>query len=241
MSELMDLEVSELSVNYGNVKALKNISFKVPQGKIISLIGANGAGKTTTLKALSGLVEKKGMIFLKGKRVDRLPSHIIVQRGLVHCPEGRGIFPNLTVMENLLLGTCGSDQAKANFSSNLQKSFEFFPRLQERVKQLAGTLSGGEQQMLAIARALAGEPKVLLLDEPSLGLAPQMVKLIFDIIVRINHEKNVTVLLVEQNAKQALKISHFAYVLEAGLISLFGSGEELLGNDQVRKIYLGEH
>lgn len=235
------LSVSDLQVNYGNVQALKGISFKVPKGQIVSLIGANGAGKTTTLKAISGACAAKGTVVFNGQNTSGLESFKLVGQGLIHAPEGRGIFPNLTVMENLQLGIVGRHSAKMHFDKNLEDSFKLFPRLQERIGQMAGTLSGGEQQMLAIARALIGEPELLLLDEPSLGLAPQVVKLIFDIVVRINKEKQVTVLLVEQNAKQALKISHYAYVLETGKISLEGKGSDLLNNEDVKKIYLGEH
>ncbi len=235
------LTVSDLAVNYGNVQALKGVSFKVPKGQIVSLIGANGAGKTTTLKAISGACASKGTVMFHGQPTTGMESYKLVGQGLIHAPEGRGIFPNLTVMENLQLGIVGRHSAKVNFQKNLEDSFKLFPRLQERITQMAGTLSGGEQQMLAIARALIGEPELLLLDEPSLGLAPQVVKLIFDIIVRINKEKQVTVLLVEQNAKQALKISHYAYVLETGKISLEGKGSDLLNNEDVKKIYLGEH
>ncbi|MFZ4712186.1 MAG: ABC transporter ATP-binding protein [Bacteriovoracaceae bacterium] len=235
------LEVENLSVNYGNVKALKGISFNLPEGKIVSLIGSNGAGKTTTLRAVSGVVARQGSVKVLGVDTQNTLPHELVAKGLIHAPEGRGIFPNLTVKENLQLGVAGRQSAKANFQKNLENGFNLFPRLKERIDQQAGTLSGGEQQMLAIARALVGEPEVLLLDEPSLGLAPQVVKLIFDIIVRINKEQKVSVLLVEQNAKQALKVSDYAYVLEAGKISLEGKGAELLNNDQVRKIYLGEH
>jgi branched-chain amino acid transport system ATP-binding protein len=235
------LEISNLSVKYGNVDALKNISFAVPEGAIISLIGGNGAGKTTTLRSISGAAPKTGDIKFLGESIANLKPYQVATKGIVHCPEGRGIFPNLTVMENLKLGTMTGHHAEEHFDENLAESFRLFPRLNERVRQLAGTLSGGEQQMLAIARALIGEPKILLLDEPSLGLAPQVVKLIFEIIVRINKEKKVTVLLVEQNAKQALKVSDYAYVLEVGSISLSGPGKDLLNNDSVRKIYLGEH
>jgi branched-chain amino acid transport system ATP-binding protein len=235
------LSVKNVSVKYGNIQALKNISFEIPEGKIISLIGANGAGKTTTLKAISGNVEFSGEVVFDNINIKNEQAYNLVGRGLVHAPEGRGIFPNLTVMENLQLGMIGSDKARKHFSQNLESSFVFFPRIKERLKQMAGTLSGGEQQMLAIARALIGEPKLLLLDEPSLGLAPQVVKLIFDIVLKINLEKKVTVFLVEQNAKQALKISHYAYVLETGQILLEGEGKSLLENEQVKKIYLGEH
>ena len=235
------LSVENLQVNYGNVQALKGISFKVPKGEIVSLIGANGAGKTTTLKAISGNVKSTGSIVLGGHNIAGKESFQLVAEGLIHAPEGRGIFPNLTVMENLQLGIVGRASAKQHFDKNLAIGFKYFPRLQERIKQMAGTLSGGEQQMLAIHRALIGEPELLILDEPSLGLAPQVIKLIFEIIVRINTENRVTVLLVEQNAKQALKISNHAYVLETGKISLQGKGSELLDNEDVKKIYLGEH
>jgi branched-chain amino acid transport system ATP-binding protein len=235
------LIVEGLQVNYGNVQALKGISFKVPKGKIVSLIGANGAGKTTTLRAISGNCGSKGSVVFNGHAVTGKQSYQLVGEGLIHCPEGRGIFPNLTVKENLQLGVVGRSSAIANFEKNLATGFALFPRLQERINQMAGTLSGGEQQMLAIARALIGEPELLLLDEPSLGLAPQVVKLIFEIVVKINSEKGVTVLLVEQNAKQALKISDYAYVLETGTISLEGKGSDLLNNEDVKKIYLGEH
>lgn len=237
----LKIDVKNLSVNYGNVNALKNISFNLPEGQIVSLIGANGAGKTTTLRAISGVVPWTGSVKIHGEEAKGLEPFSLVNMGLVHCPEGRGVFPNLTVYENLQLGTGNRKTAKENFNKNLESGFELFPRLKERLKQQAGTLSGGEQQMLAIARALIAEPDILLLDEPSLGLAPQVVKLIFDIILRINKEKNVSVLLVEQNAKQALKVSHYAYVLEAGNLSLEGKGSDLLNNDQVRKIYLGDH
>lgn len=235
------LTAEDLKVNFGNIQALKGISFNVPKGKIVSLIGANGAGKTTTLKAISGNIKSSGVVKFQGQSIAESESFHLVGKGLIHCPEGRGIFPNLSVMENLQLGIVGRVSAKKHFNSNLELGFTLFPRLKERLSQLAGTLSGGEQQMLAIARALIGEPELLLLDEPSLGLAPQVVKLIFDIIVRINTEKQVTVLLVEQNAKQALKISDYAYVLETGKISLEGKGSDLLNNEEVKKIYLGEH
>ncbi|MDH4468640.1 MAG: ABC transporter ATP-binding protein [Bacteriovoracaceae bacterium] len=240
-TSLLALEVNHLSVNFGNVQALKNISFNVPTGSIISLIGANGAGKTTTLRSISGAVERKGEVKLFGNSISGLEPYQVAGKGIVHSPEGRGIFPNLTVLENLKLGTMTGPHAEDHFDQNLSECYLLFPRLKERLRQMAGTLSGGEQQMLAIARALIGEPKVLLLDEPSLGLAPQVVKLIFEIILKINREKKVTVLLVEQNAKQALKVSDYAYVLEVGTISLEGKGSELLNNDSVRKIYLGEH
>ena len=235
------LTVENLDVRYGNIHALKQLHFKVPKGQIVSLIGSNGAGKTTTLRAISGALPFTGTVSFNGTSLAGLEPYQVSGKGIIHCPEGRGIFPNLSVMENLQLGTVASKKAQTHFEKNLDESFRLFPRLNERSTQSAGTLSGGEQQMLAIARALIGDPEILLLDEPSLGLAPQMVKLIFDIIVRINQENKVTVLLVEQNAKQALKISHYAYVLETGSVSLEGPGSELLENDRVRKIYLGDH
>ena len=235
------LTVDGLAVNFGNVQSLKGISFKVPKGKIVSLIGANGAGKTTTLKAISGNVKSLGSVLFNDHPIINKESFQLVGEGLIHCPEGRGIFPNLTVMENLQLGIVGRHHAKVNFDKNLEIGFNYFPRLKERISQAAGTLSGGEQQMLAIARALIGEPELLLLDEPSLGLAPQVVKLIFEIIVKINQDNKTTVLLVEQNAKQALKISDYSYVLETGKILLEGTGPDLLNNEDVKKIYLGEH
>jgi branched-chain amino acid transport system ATP-binding protein len=235
MSPLLD--VKDLKVAYGSIEALRGISFKVFKGEIVSLIGANGAGKTTTLRALSGLVEAQGNIKIKEKDLLKTPAHARVKLGLAQSPEGRGVFPQMTVLENLELGAY-SRSDKAGIKKDLEYCYELFPRVKERQKQLAGTLSGGEQQMLAICRALMCKPELLLLDEPSLGLAPLIVSQIFQIIVRLNQE-GITILLVEQNARMALKISKRAYVLETGLIKLEGTGSELLNNDEVRRSYLG--
>ena len=233
------LRVDKINVHYGMIHALHDISFDVPQGKIVTLIGANGAGKTTTLKALSGLAKvTSGQVFLRDKQITNLPAHEIVRHRICMAPEGRGIFLNLTVEENLDLGAWAAPDKKL-YNANLDYSFELFPRLKERRKQNAGTLSGGEQQMLAIGRALMGQPEVLFLDEPSLGLAPQIIEKIFEIIVKINKEGK-TIVLVEQNALQALEIAHHGIVLETGHISLQGPAKELAASDEIRKAYLGE-
>jgi branched-chain amino acid transport system ATP-binding protein len=233
------LEVKNLQVSYGAINALHGISLSVKAGGIVTLIGANGAGKTTTLKTISGLLRpKSGEIFCDGKDIAGLPPHQIIRLGLSHVPEGRMIFANLTVLENLQLGAY-LQKDKQIVRRELEHVFSLFPRLQERVKQTAGTLSGGEQQMLAIGRALMSKPKLLLLDEPSLGLAPLLVKMIFEKIVEINREQGITILLVEQNANLALGISHFGYVLEAGKIILQGDSESLRQNPQVKRAYLG--
>ncbi len=231
------LEVQDLKVSYGSIQAIKGISFKVQKGEIVSLIGANGAGKTTTLKALSGLLPCSGSLTLKGQDISKLPAYRRAPAGLAQSPEGRGVFPLMTVYENLEIGAIWRTD-KAQIVKDIEFCFSLFPRMQERRTQLAGTLSGGEQQMLAISRALMAKPEVLLLDEPSLGLAPRIVAQIFEIIQKVNSE-GVTVLLVEQNARMALKISQRAYVLETGLITLSGTGSELLENDDVRRSYLG--
>lgn len=233
----MILKVENLFVNYGAIQAIKGISFEIAKGEIVSLIGANGAGKTTTLRAISGIVESTGSISLNGTNLSHIPAHARVKLGLAQSPEGRGIFPQMTVKENLQLGSY-SRSDKAQISKDEQHCFELFPRLKERLHQLAGTLSGGEQQMLSISRAIMCKPELLLLDEPSLGLAPIIVSQIFQIIKNLNAQ-GMTVLLVEQNAKQALSISNRAYVLETGNITLQGKGKELLNNDEVRKSYLG--
>src|SRR5271156_5354190 len=233
------LEIKNLSVSYGAISALHGISLSVPDGKIVTLIGANGAGKTTTLKTISGLLKpKSGEIFYEGKNIAGLPPHQIVARGISHVPEGRMVFANLTVMENLQLGAY-LQKDKQIVRREFDHVFALFPRLQERVQQIAGTLSGGEQQMLAIGRALMSKPKLLLLDEPSLGLAPLLVKTIFEKIVEINREQGLTILLVEQNANLALEISHFGYVLETGKVVLSGDSAMLRQNPQVRRAYLG--
>ena len=233
------LEIKNLQVNYGAISALQGISLSVNPGSIVTLIGANGAGKTTTLKAISGLLKpKSGEIWYDGKNIAGLPPHQIVKRGLSHVPEGRMIFANLTVLENLQLGAYLQTD-KPTVRRELAHVFSLFPRLREREKQIAGTLSGGEQQMLAIGRALMSKPKLLLLDEPSLGLAPLLVKTIFEKIVAINREQGLTILLVEQNANIALEVSSFGYVLETGRITLQGDSPSLRQNAQVKSAYLG--
>lgn len=232
------LELQNLEVSYGMIRAVSGISFKIKRGEIVALIGANGAGKTSTLRAISGLEDcSAGKIYFDGQEIQGLAPHKIVQRGLYHAPEGRGIFTNLSVDENLDLGAwAAADKSKT--SQILEQVYELFPRLKERRKQNAGTLSGGEQQMLAIGRALMGDPKLLLLDEPSLGLAPQFISLIFEIVVKINKQGK-TVLLVEQNAKQALQIASRGIVLETGQLTLEASAQELLKSDAIIKAYLG--
>ena len=233
------LQFEDVSVHYGAIQAIKGISFDVRQGEIVTLIGANGAGKTTTLRTISGLARpSSGRVVYRGEVISTLPAHQIVQRRISHAPEGRGIFLNLSVEDNLDLGAWSAPD-KHSFQKDLEHSFELFPRLKERRGQNAGTLSGGEQQMLAIARALMSHPDLLLLDEPSLGLAPQIIERIFEIIVRINKDGR-TVLLVEQNALQALQIAHQGVVLETGKVALKGPAKELLASDDVRKAYLGE-
>ena len=238
MSDVL-LELDQVSVNYGAVEAVREVSFKVQKGEIVTLIGANGAGKTSILKCISGLVRPaKGQILYRGQVISRMEPHQIVRNRLCQAPEGRGIFLNLTVEENLDLGAWTAPDKKT-LRQDLDHVFELFPRLQERRKQNAGTLSGGEQQMLAIGRALMGHPDLLLLDEPSLGLAPQIIARIFEIIKKINKEGK-TVLLVEQNALQALQVAHYGLVIETGHIRLAGPAKELLASDEVRKAYLGE-
>jgi branched-chain amino acid transport system ATP-binding protein len=233
------LEIKNLRVSYGAIAALHGISLSVQAGSIVTLIGANGAGKTTTLKTISGqLKPKSGEIFYDGKNIAGLPPHQIVKLGISHVPEGRMIFANLTVLENLQLGAY-LQKDKQVIRRELEHVFNLFPRLQEREKQIAGTLSGGEQQMLAIGRALMSKPRLLLLDEPSLGLAPLLVKTIFEKIVEINREQGITILLVEQNANLALGISHFGYVLETGKIILQDYSAALRQNPQVKSAYLG--
>lgn len=231
-------EVKDLEVNYGLIQAVKGISFKIDRGSIVSLIGANGAGKTTTLHALSGLLKHKGQIYFEDKDITHLSSDKKVSLGIVQVPERRRIFANLTVLENLEMGAY-LRRDKEEIKKDLDKVFTSFPRLKERKGQLGGTLSGGEQQMLAIARALMSKPKLLLLDEPSMGLSPLLVKEIFNIILDINNKEGVTVLLVEQNAKMALSISDHAYALENGKIVTSGSGKELLNSEDIKKAYLG--
>ena len=233
------LNVNDLNVYYGGIHAIKNISFQIKKGEIVSLIGANGAGKTSTLHAISGLVPiKSGEISLNGENVTNIDAHKLVSRGMAHVPEGRRIFTELTVLENLEMGAFTRNDAE-QIKKDMEHMFSLFPRLAERKKQLAGTMSGGEQQMLAMARALMSSPSLLLLDEPSMGLAPLLVQEIFNIIERINKEENVTILLVEQNANMALSIADRGYVLETGKIILEGTGKELLTNPDIKKAYLG--
>ncbi|TMB05945.1 MAG: ABC transporter ATP-binding protein [Deltaproteobacteria bacterium] len=233
------LELQALDVHYGAIHALRGISIRVGQGEIVSLIGANGAGKTTTLRAVSGMLRPSaGQIRYQGAFIGGLKPHRLVARGLCHAPEGRGIFPNLTVTENLSLGAFLRRDAEG-IAQDLEKGFKLFPILKERATQMAGTLSGGEQQMLAIARALMSRPRLLLLDEPSLGLAPTVVETIFNIIQEIN-KQGVTILLVEQNAHLALQIANHGYVLETGTVAQTGTGTELLRSPEIRKAYLGE-
>jgi branched-chain amino acid transport system ATP-binding protein len=233
------LEVKDLIVNYGVITALQGISLSVQQGNIVTLIGANGAGKTTTLRAISGLVRvRSGDVVYEGQNLTNVAPHKLVERGIAHVPEGRMVFANLTVMENLRMGAYRVKD-KAAVDREMDYAFNLFPRLKEREKQIAGTLSGGEQQMLAIGRALMSKPRFLMLDEPSLGIAPLLVQKIFEKIVEINRDHGITVLLVEQNANLALEISTYGYVLETGRILLHGSSASLRENPQVRSAYLG--
>jgi branched-chain amino acid transport system ATP-binding protein len=232
------LEVKNLSVFYGGIQALKGISFGIRKGEIVTLIGANGAGKSTTLRAISGLLKaKEGEILFEGASLKNIPPHEVVKKGISHAPEGRKIFSNLTVRENLELGAY-LRKDKSGIGKDMERVFELFPRLKERIRQNAGTLSGGEQQMLAIGRALMSSPRLLLLDEPSLGLAPLLVKAIFEVIKEIN-AKGVSIILVEQNAYQALKIATRGYVLETGQITMTVTAEDLTTNEQLKKAYLG--
>ena len=231
------LEVDDIEVRYGAIKALKGVSFEVDEGEIVALLGANGAGKTTTQRTVSGMLRPAlGQIRYDGRRIDGIPAHELLHLGVCHVPEGRHVFPMMTVAENLEMGAF---RFKKPDEKVLAHVLELFPRMQERYGQRAGTLSGGEQQMLAIGRALMGKPRLLLLDEPSMGLAPLIVKQIFDIIKEINTD-GVTVLLVEQNAAQALALANRGYVLETGEIVLSGTGRDLLADDRVRAAYLGE-
>jgi len=235
----MRLEIKDLRVHYGKIEAIKGISVTVNQGEIVTLIGANGAGKTTTLKTISGLRKvSSGSIVFDGRDISDMPAHERVDLGISQAPEGRGIFPGMTVLENLEMGKFHRKNRKAEINEDLEKVYTLFPRLKERVSQAGGTLSGGEQQMLAIGRALMARPKVLLLDEPSMGLAPQMIANIFRIITEIN-KQGVTILLVEQNAQQALSRAHRAYVLETGSITKEAKAKDLLNDPHVKAAYLG--
>ena len=230
------LKVENINVYYGSIHAIKDISFEVEQGEIVTLIGANGAGKSTTLQTVSGLLRSKtGSITFLDERIDHIPPHKLVAKGLAQVPEGRRIFLQMSVLENLQMGAYTS---KGDTKADLESVFERFPRLKERTNQIAGTLSGGEQQMLAMGRALMSRPKLMMLDEPSMGLAPILVEQIFDIIKEL-HKAGTTILLVEQNAEMALRVANRAYVLESGRITLTGTGAELAASDQIKKAYLG--
>lgn len=238
MSERL-LEVKDLEVYYGMINALKGISFHVDRGEIVSLIGANGAGKTTTLHTITGLIRpRSGSVLYKGTDLTHVPAHKIVSMGMVHVPEGRRIFQGLTVQENLMMGAY-SQKDKAKIEKNMELVFKQFPRLKERSRQLAGTLSGGEQQMLAMGRALLADPELIVLDEPSMGLSPLLVSEIFE-IVKSFREAGKTVLLVEQNAKKAMAISDRVYVLETGSITTSGAASDLINDESIKKAYLGE-
>ena len=231
------LEVKDLSVSYGGIRAVKGISFEVAQGEVVTLIGANGAGKSSTLRSIAGLEKPAGgSILFEGQELSHMGTEQIVTTGITLVPEGRRVFPNLSVLENLKIGAY---QRKDSLEEDIQWIYGLFPRLQERSWQMAGTLSGGEQQMLAIGRALMSRPKLIMMDEPSLGLAPIVVQGVFDIIREIN-KQGVTILLVEQNANMALKAAHRAYVMETGRITLSGTGQELAENEQVKAAYLGK-
>ena len=231
------LKVENLKVNFGGIEAVKGISFEVNEGEIVTLIGSNGAGKSTTLRAISGLVKPSdGKILFEGEDITKISSSEIVGKGITLCPEGRRIFPDLTVIENIKIGAYLRND---DLSQDIEKCHRLFPILKEREKQLAGTLSGGEQQMLAVARSLMSRPKIMMLDEPSLGLAPLVVKDIFNILKEIN-EEGVTILLIEQNANMALRLADKAYVLETGTIVMDGTGKELLDNPKIKEAYLGK-
>lgn len=233
------LEVKGIDVFYGDAQALWDVSIHVEEGAIVALVGANGAGKSTLLKAISGLIHaRKGEILLSGKSLSNLNPREIVDRGIIHVPEGRRLFSTLTVLENLKLGAY-VPRARSMFAESLERVFSLFPALNTRIDQKAGSLSGGEQQMLAIGRGIMAQPKLLMLDEPSLGLSPILVKTMFELISALNEQKT-TILLVEQNIRQALKIAHQAYVLKTGEIAMSGRGDELLANEEIRKAYIGE-
>lgn len=233
------LEVKDLQVNYGVIRAIKGISFEVNEGEIVSLIGANGAGKTTTMQSIMGLIPiKSGTVTYDGKVINKIPGHKLISMGMSQVPEGRRVFQELTVYENLIMGAY-TQKDKKKIKEDVEDIYTRFPRLGERRNQIAGTLSGGEQQMLAMGRAMMSHPKLLMLDEPSMGLSPLLVDQVFDIIKEC-HSQGITVLLVEQNAKKALSISDRAYVLETGDITITGKGDELLNNEIIKKAYLGE-
>ena len=232
------LKVDNLKINYGGIEAVKGISFEVPDHSIVTLIGANGAGKSSTLRTIAGLVKaSEGTINLDGEDITNMPSAKRVGKGIVLCPEGRRVFPDMTVLENIKIGAYLRND---DLTADIENVYNLFPRLKERNWQLAGTLSGGEQQMLAVARSLMSNPEIMMLDEPSLGLAPIVVQEIFSIIKKINKERGTTILLIEQNANMALKVADKAYVMETGRITLSGTGAELLANDDIKAAYLGK-
>lgn len=232
------LKVDNLKIHYGGIEAVKGISFEVPDHSIVTLIGANGAGKSSTLRTIAGLVKaSEGTISLDGEDITAMPSAKRVGKGIVLCPEGRRVFPDMTVLENIKIGAYLRND---DLSSDIENVYNLFPRLRERNWQLAGTLSGGEQQMLAVARSLMSNPEIMMLDEPSLGLAPIIVQEIFSIIKKINQERGTTILLIEQNANMALKVADRAYVMETGRITLSGTGAELLANAEIKEAYLGK-
>ena len=232
------LKVDNLKIHYGGIEAVKGISFEVPDHSIVTLIGANGAGKSSTLRTIAGLVKaSEGTINLDGEDITNMPSAKRVGKGIVLCPEGRRVFPDMTVLENIKIGAYLRND---DLTADIENVYNLFPRLKERNWQLAGTLSGGEQQMLAVARALMSNPEIMMLDEPSLGLAPIVVQEIFSIIKKINKERGTTILLIEQNANMALKVADKAYVMETGRITLSGTGAELLSNDDIKAAYLGK-
>ncbi|KAF0197028.1 MAG: Branched-chain amino acid ABC transporter ATPase [Bacillota bacterium] len=240
MTEQPLLKLTNVEASYGSIRVLKGINIEVPRGQIVALLGANGAGKTTTLRAITGLVKVTGgSIELEGESITRLPTEQVISRGVATSPEGRQVFAELTVLENLKIGAFAL-RDRSLVKKNLARVYAFFPVLKERHKQIAGTLSGGEQQMLSMGRALMASPRVLLLDEPSLGLAPLIVRDIFQIIKDLNSE-GATILIVEQNALQTLKVAHYAYILEVGYLILQGTGRELLNNPSVKAAYLGGH
>ena len=235
----MYFEARNISVRYDKVMALRDVSIQLEQGRVVSLIGANGAGKTTTLRAITGLKKpSQGEVWFEGERIDQLPAAKIVARGIAMVPEGRHVYPFMSVKDNLLMGAyLRSDQA--GIRADLDKIFTRFPRVKERMNQQAGTLSGGEQEMVVVGRALMARPRLLLLDEPSLGLAPMIVREIARLVTQVNQEENVSVILVEQNSRMALKVSQYGYVLETGKVGLEGPSADLLHNDHIKKLYLG--
>jgi branched-chain amino acid transport system ATP-binding protein len=232
------LKISGLHVAYGGIQAVKGIDLEVAPGELVTLIGANGAGKTSTLKAITGLLPWRGSVFYQGEDIAGLPAHRLLHRGLAMVPEGRGVFARMTILENLQMGAYVRHD-KGGIASDIERMFDLFPRLRERARQLAGTMSGGEQQMLAMARALMSRPKLLLLDEPSMGLSPIMVDKVFEVVRDISAQ-GTPILLVEQNARLALQAAHRAYVMESGLVSMSGLASDLLGDARVREAYLGE-